>query len=80
MTTIMPKETQDEVEGPEQFFTGRATIRGQFSRDEPSHVTGAIVTFEPGSTHRLAHPSSRADADRHRRCGVDPSAGRPSPQ
>lgn len=57
MTDIMSRETQDEVEGPEQFFTGRATIRGQFSRDDPSRVTGAIVTFEPGArTAWHSHP------------------------
>jgi hypothetical protein len=40
MTEIMAREKQDEVEGPAEFFTGRVTIRGQFSRDEPSRVTG----------------------------------------
>ena len=48
MTEIMAREKQNEVEGPAEFFTGRVTIRGQFSRDEPSRVTGAVVTFEPG--------------------------------
>jgi len=37
------------VEGPEEFFTGKATITGQFKRDEPSRLTGAIVHFEPGA-------------------------------
>jgi len=57
MTEIMARETQDEVVGPEQLFTGRATIRGQFSREDPSRVTGAIVTFEPGArTAWHSHP------------------------
>lgn len=57
MTDIMSRETQDEIVGPEQFFTGRVTIRGQFSRDEPSRVAGAIVTFEPGArTAWHSHP------------------------
>jgi quercetin dioxygenase-like cupin family protein len=57
MTEIMSKDAQTEVEGPSSFFTGRATIRGQFSRDEPSRVTGAIVTFEPGArTAWHTHP------------------------
>ena len=57
MTEIMSKETQAAVEGPAQNFTGRVTIRGQFSRDEPSRVTGAIVTFEPGArTAWHSHP------------------------
>ena len=49
MTEIMARDTQEEVQGPAEFFTGRATIRGQFAREEPSRVTGAIVTFEPGA-------------------------------
>jgi quercetin dioxygenase-like cupin family protein len=57
MTEIIATATQDEVEGPAQFFTGRVTIRGQFSREEPSRVTGAIVTFEPGArTAWHVHP------------------------
>ena len=57
MTEIMARGTQDEVEGPAQFFTGHVTIRGQFSRDEPSRVTGAIVTFQPGArTAWHSHP------------------------
>jgi quercetin dioxygenase-like cupin family protein len=57
MTEIMSRDTQETVEGPEQFFTGRVTIRGQFSRDEPSRVAGAIVTFAPGArTAWHSHP------------------------
>jgi quercetin dioxygenase-like cupin family protein len=57
MTEIMSRDSQAEVEGPEQCFTGRVTIRGQFSRDEPSRVTGAIVTFSPGArTAWHSHP------------------------
>lgn len=57
MTDILSKATQTEVEGPSECFTGRATIRGQFARDEPSRVTGAIVTFEPGArTAWHSHP------------------------
>ena len=57
MTEIMSKDAQAVVEGPAQYFTGRVTIRGQFSRDEPSRVTGAIVTFEPGArTAWHSHP------------------------
>ena len=57
MTEIMSRDTQDEVEGPAQYFTGRVSIRGQFARDEPSRITGAIVTFEPGArTAWHSHP------------------------
>ncbi len=45
------------VEGPEEFFTGKATITGQFKRDDPSRLTGAIVHFEPGArTAWHTHP------------------------
>jgi quercetin dioxygenase-like cupin family protein len=57
MTEIIARESQAEVEGPPQFFTGRVTIRGQFARDDPSRVSGAIVTFEPGArTAWHSHP------------------------
>jgi len=57
MTTIVSRATHDEIEGPAQYFTGRVTLRGQFSRDEPSRLTGAIVTFEPGArTAWHTHP------------------------
>jgi quercetin dioxygenase-like cupin family protein len=57
MTEIMSRDTQEEIEGPEQYFTGRVTIRGQFSRDEPSRVAGAIVSFQPGArTAWHTHP------------------------
>src|SRR5436305_3693200 len=53
----MSRDAQDEVEGPAQYFTGRVSIRGQFARDEPSRITGAIVTFEPGArTAWHTHP------------------------
>jgi quercetin dioxygenase-like cupin family protein len=57
VTDIMSRSAQEEIEGPAQFFTGRVTIRGQFAREEPSRVTGAIVTFEPGArTAWHSHP------------------------
>jgi quercetin dioxygenase-like cupin family protein len=46
---ITPKAHQTVVEGPEQYFTGKATITGQFQRPAPSRLTGAIVHFEPGA-------------------------------
>ncbi len=54
---IMRKNDQEVVEGPAEYFTGKATIKGMFSREEPSRVTGAIVTFEPGArTAWHTHP------------------------
>lgn len=48
-TEIMVRDAQTEVAGPAEHFTGRVTIRGLFARAEPSRLTGAIVTFEPGA-------------------------------
>lgn len=57
MTEIMARSSQQEVAGAAELFTGSATIRGQFARTEPSRVTGAIVTFEPGArTNWHTHP------------------------
>jgi quercetin dioxygenase-like cupin family protein len=54
------KVDHQTVPGPEQFFTGKVTITGQFQRPEPSRVGGAIVHFEPGARtawHR--HPAGQ---------------------
>jgi quercetin dioxygenase-like cupin family protein len=54
---INRKADQTTVEGPEQFFTGNATITGMFQREAPSRVTGAVVHFEPGArTAWHTHP------------------------
>lgn len=54
---IERKSEQQIVEGPADYFTGKATIRGMFAREEPSRVTGAIVTFEAGArTNWHSHP------------------------
>lgn len=45
------------VDGPAEYFTGKATITGQFQRPEPSRVSGAIVHFEAGArTAWHTHP------------------------
>lgn len=46
---ISRKKDQKTVQGPEQYFTGKVTIIGQFQREAPSRVNGAIVRFEPGA-------------------------------
>lgn len=57
---ITRKADQQSVEGPEENFTGRATITGMFSREEPSRLTGAIVHFEPGArTAWHSHPAGQ---------------------
>ncbi|MBK4739097.1 (R)-mandelonitrile lyase [Noviherbaspirillum pedocola] len=54
---IKRKGEQTVVQDPEQYFTGKVTIIGQFSREAPSRVTGAIVHFEPGArTAWHTHP------------------------
>lgn len=63
MTEIMSHDTQTEVGGPADCFTGRATIRAMFGRDEPSRVTGAIVTFEPGARSNWHTHPRRKKAD-----------------
>lgn len=48
------------VAGAEANFTGRATITGQFQREAPSRVSGAIVHFEPGArTAWHTHPAGQ---------------------
>ncbi|UAB79683.1 cupin domain-containing protein [Erythrobacter sp. SCSIO 43205] len=54
---ISRKNEQKTIEGPEEYFTGKATISGQFEREDPSRLTGAIVHFEPGArTAWHSHP------------------------
>ncbi len=49
--------TQPSVKGPDEWFTGDVRIDSQFQRSEPSRLTGAIVTFEPGArTAWHTHP------------------------
>ncbi|MCG6941556.1 MAG: cupin domain-containing protein [Thiohalocapsa sp.] len=49
--------TRPSVKGPDEWFTGDVRIDSQFQRSEPSRLTGAIVTFEPGArTAWHSHP------------------------
>jgi quercetin dioxygenase-like cupin family protein len=55
--SITRKKDLITTAGPAEYFTGKVTITGQFMREEPSRVTGAIVHFEPGArTHWHTHP------------------------
>jgi len=55
--SITRKKDLITTDGPAESFTGKVTITGQFKREEPSRVTGAIVHFEPGArTHWHTHP------------------------
>lgn len=54
---ISRKDEQQSATGPEEYFTGKATITGLFQREAPSRLTGAIVHFEPGArTAWHSHP------------------------
>lgn len=54
---INRKPDMQAVEGPAEYFTGKATITGMFQRPTPSRVTGAVVHFEPGArTAWHTHP------------------------
>jgi len=54
---ISRKAEQTTSEGSAEFFTGRVTITGQFLREVPSRVGGAVVHFEPGArTAWHVHP------------------------
>ena len=54
---ITRKTDMQTVEGPAEYFTGRATITGQFQRPAPSRVSGALVRFAPGArTAWHTHP------------------------
>ncbi|WP_235976969.1 (R)-mandelonitrile lyase [Sandaracinobacteroides hominis] len=58
--SIERKADMKTVEGPADYFTGKATITGQFQREAPSRVSGAIVHFEPGArTAWHTHPAGQ---------------------
>ena len=49
--------TQPSAKGPADWFTGTVRIDAQFKGTEPSRVTGATVSFEPGArTAWHTHP------------------------
>ena len=57
---ISRKVDQKSAEGPAEYFTGKATITGQFQRPAPSRVSGAVVRFEPGArTAWHTHPAGQ---------------------
>ncbi len=58
--SIARKADMKTVDGPAEYFTGKATITGQFQREDPSRVSGAIVHFEPGArTAWHTHPAGQ---------------------
>ncbi|TVM36843.1 cupin domain-containing protein [Oceanidesulfovibrio marinus] len=55
---VIKNGSQASIEGPSEWFTGTVRIDPLFMKaDEPSRVTGAAVTFEPGArTAWHTHP------------------------
>ena len=54
---IIRNGSQPAIKGPADWFTGEVRIDGMFNRSEPSRLTGATVTFEPGArTAWHSHP------------------------
>ena len=49
MQTIRRAGSQPSIKGPAEFFTGIIRIDPFFPAMEPSRVSGALVTFEPGA-------------------------------
>lgn len=55
--SVVRSGSQPATNGSPEFFTGQVRVASQFGRDEPSRVTGATVTFEPGAhTAWHTHP------------------------
>ena len=49
--------SQPSGKGPAEYFTGTVRIDAPFAGQEPAHVGGATVTFEPGArTAWHTHP------------------------
>jgi quercetin dioxygenase-like cupin family protein len=49
MQTIRRSGSQPSAKGPTDYFTGNVRIDPLFAPVEPSRVSGALVTFEPGA-------------------------------
>ncbi|MCD5976581.1 (R)-mandelonitrile lyase [Pseudomonas quasicaspiana] len=55
--TVTPNGSQPSVKGPADYFTGAVRVDAPFKGSDPSRVSGATVTFEPGSrTAWHTHP------------------------
>ena len=49
MQIIRRAGSQSSIKGSADFFTGTVRIDPLFPAEEPSRVSGAVVTFEPGA-------------------------------
>jgi quercetin dioxygenase-like cupin family protein len=55
--TIRRKGSQPSSEGPSEYFTGPVRVELLFQPAEPSRMSGALVTFDPGArTAWHTHP------------------------
>lgn len=58
--TITRAGSQPAVEGPGEFFTGNVKIEPLFSPNDSTPVSGAYVTFQPGSRSAWhTHPAGQ---------------------
>lgn len=54
---IIKSGSQESGNGPEEYFTGTVRVDPLYNPPEPSQLTTALVTFEPGSrTAWHTHP------------------------
>lgn len=54
---IQRNGAQASVKGPEDYFSGTVRIDPLFQAEDPSRISGAYVTFEPGARTRWhTHP------------------------
>jgi quercetin dioxygenase-like cupin family protein len=57
---IMRSGSQPSAKGPAEYFTGSVRIDPLFQANDPSRVSGASVTFEPGArTAWHTHPAGQ---------------------
>jgi len=58
---IIRNGSKPSLQGTDAHFTGTVRIETLFHVDDPSHITGGVVTFEPGArTHWHTHPAGQA--------------------
>ena len=63
---ITREAEMETVEGPEEYFTGKATITGQFARPAPLERDGRHRVFRTRRADCMAFPSALPDADRNK--------------
>ena len=69
--------SQPSGKGPADWFTGTVRIDPLFQATDAGARARGKRHLRAGRAHRLAHPSARSDADRHRRLRPGAARGRP---